>query len=186
MTGKVPAGALKGRDVLIGASAIELGDRYPVPGRGVIAGPMIQILAAETLIQGSAPFDHGPVLPMLVALGLLGLAMRREGMRRNATLFGGAAFLLILPMATKVSGLGVFSVGPALLALLTGGWPCWSTPPSMPRARRAMSIPKPACPMPARFANWPAQPRAAAPSSSVSPISAMSRACWAAPMPPNC
>ena len=121
MTGKVPAGALKGRDVLIGASAIELGDRYPVPGRGVIAGPMIQILAAETLIQGSAPFDHGPVLPMLVALGLLGLAMRREGMGRNATLFGGAAFLLILPMATKVSGLGVFSVGPALLALLTGG-----------------------------------------------------------------
>ena len=34
--GRVPRSAIKGRSLLIGATAIEMADRYPVPGHGVL------------------------------------------------------------------------------------------------------------------------------------------------------
>lgn len=40
-----------GRKVVIGATAIELGDYFSVPNGAVIAGPLLQILAAESLLQ---------------------------------------------------------------------------------------------------------------------------------------
>src|SRR3546814_10647918 len=67
LTGKYPSGLLRGRSVLIGATAIEMGDRYPVPRHGVIPGAVIQLLAAETLLQGSSPVprseEHTSELP---------------------------------------------------------------------------------------------------------------------------
>lgn len=42
---------LLGKKVLIGATAIELGDRYPISRFGVIPGVVIQGMASETLIQ---------------------------------------------------------------------------------------------------------------------------------------
>ena len=45
---------LKGKKVLIGATAIELGDRFAVPNGRIIAGPQLQILAAESILQGRA------------------------------------------------------------------------------------------------------------------------------------
>ncbi len=41
-----------GRAAIIGATAIELGDRFNVPGGNIIPGAVLQMLAAETLIQG--------------------------------------------------------------------------------------------------------------------------------------
>ena len=38
---------LKGRKVIIGSTAIELGDRFNVPNGGLIPGPVLQMLAAE-------------------------------------------------------------------------------------------------------------------------------------------
>jgi diguanylate cyclase (GGDEF)-like protein/PAS domain S-box-containing protein len=43
---------LKNKNVIIGATAIELGDRFNVPGGQVIPGPMLQMLAAESILQG--------------------------------------------------------------------------------------------------------------------------------------
>jgi len=40
-----------GKNVIIGATAIELGDRFNVPGGRVIAGPILQMLAAESILQ---------------------------------------------------------------------------------------------------------------------------------------
>jgi EAL domain-containing protein (putative c-di-GMP-specific phosphodiesterase class I)/CHASE2 domain-containing sensor protein/GGDEF domain-containing protein len=54
MKGRVPANALNGKRVLIGATAIELGDRYAVPRYGVVPGVVVQALAAETLLQDRA------------------------------------------------------------------------------------------------------------------------------------
>ena len=61
--------ALAGKDVLIGATAIELGDRYAVPNHGVIPGVVIQGVAAETL-AGGTPVDAGWVIAFLLALVL--------------------------------------------------------------------------------------------------------------------
>lgn len=43
--------AVKGKKVLIGGTAVELGDRFSVPRYGVISGPMLQLLATESLLQ---------------------------------------------------------------------------------------------------------------------------------------
>jgi EAL domain-containing protein (putative c-di-GMP-specific phosphodiesterase class I)/CHASE2 domain-containing sensor protein len=43
---------LAGKHVLIGATAVELGDRYVVPVHGVIPGVVLQALATETLMRG--------------------------------------------------------------------------------------------------------------------------------------
>ena len=51
MNGRLPANALRGKRVLIGATAIELGDRYAVPRYGVLPGVVIQALAAESMLQ---------------------------------------------------------------------------------------------------------------------------------------
>ena len=54
MKGRVPAENLRGRRILIGATAVELGDRYAVPRYGVIAGVAVQAIAAESLLQQRA------------------------------------------------------------------------------------------------------------------------------------
>jgi len=51
MEGRVDPARLRGKRVLIGATAIELGDRYPVPRYGVVPGVVIQAVAAESLLQ---------------------------------------------------------------------------------------------------------------------------------------
>ncbi len=43
---------VKNKNVIIGATAIELGDRFNVPGGHVIPGPVLQMLAAESILQG--------------------------------------------------------------------------------------------------------------------------------------
>ena len=45
-------GKLKGKRVIIGATAVELGDRFNVPNGHVIPGPLLQMLAAESILQG--------------------------------------------------------------------------------------------------------------------------------------
>ncbi len=44
--------ALKGKRVIIGGTALELGDRFSVPNGKIISGPMLQVLAAESIAQG--------------------------------------------------------------------------------------------------------------------------------------
>ena len=44
--------ALKDKKVVIGATAIELGDRFSVPNGHVVAGPKLQMLAGESILQG--------------------------------------------------------------------------------------------------------------------------------------
>jgi diguanylate cyclase (GGDEF)-like protein/PAS domain S-box-containing protein len=42
---------LRDKKVIIGGTALELGDRFSVPNGGVISGPLLQTLAAESILQ---------------------------------------------------------------------------------------------------------------------------------------
>ncbi len=44
-------GKLKDKKVIIGATALELGDRFSVPNGRIISGPVLQALAAESILQ---------------------------------------------------------------------------------------------------------------------------------------
>ena len=66
--------ALRHKKVIIGATALELGDRINVPNRQVIPGVLLQAIAAESILQGRA-LHAAPASATIGEVGLLVLAM---------------------------------------------------------------------------------------------------------------
>lgn len=85
--GKVPAKVIAGKRILIGATAVELGDRYAVPRYGIVPGVVIQALAAESLLQNRALIRTG-ILPTLGGVGFIALLLSVCTFRRFAVSFG--------------------------------------------------------------------------------------------------
>ena len=77
---RVDASALRDRDIIIGATAVELRDLFQTPRFGVMPGPMVQAMATETLLQDRALRDLG-LAPS--AIGLAGLALLIAALRRR-------------------------------------------------------------------------------------------------------
>ena len=92
-----------GKTVIVGATALELGDRIPVPVEFVLPGPIVQALVADTIVQnrGLDRFD-----PMLVAL--------------IATLVGAASAWPIDRWSWKRGGLLVLGTGGAVASASLG------------------------------------------------------------------
>lgn len=67
---RVPAHALRGKRILIGATAIELGDRYAVPRYGILPGVVVQALATESMLQDRAISHTGSMVTLLGALAI--------------------------------------------------------------------------------------------------------------------
>lgn len=68
---------LKGRKVIVAGTAVELGDRFNIPNGRVIPGSLLQLLAAESLIQGrdlqgtDLPLSLAGVLAIVAGMALL-------------------------------------------------------------------------------------------------------------------
>jgi diguanylate cyclase (GGDEF)-like protein/PAS domain S-box-containing protein len=77
---------LQNKHVIIGGTAVELGDRFNIPSGTIISGPLLQVLAAEAILQDralhapSAIFSFGGaalvVLLMIALWGRLSAAWR--------------------------------------------------------------------------------------------------------------
>lgn len=80
--GRVNPAELAGKQVIVGAGAIELRDFFQVPLHGVVTGPMVQALALETLKAGRilANWGHLPSLAFTAAMALLILFRRRASL----------------------------------------------------------------------------------------------------------
>lgn len=119
LSGKLSGTALSGKTILVGGTAIELGDRYAMPRHGIQPGVVIQALAAETLIQGLALPNFGAIGPILLALVLLFVIARK---RHYQAAFGGAAIasLLMLPFALEWIEIGTVDVAAAAVAIGAG------------------------------------------------------------------
>lgn len=116
--GKVPPGRIAGKRVIVGATAVEMGDRYVVPVHGVLPGVVVQALAVETLLQGPVPRKFGPLLPFLLALLLTGLCAWRGTQRTRGLLFvAGGLLILTLPLAAEASFAVSLEIAPAMAAL---------------------------------------------------------------------
>jgi diguanylate cyclase len=108
---------LRGKDVIVGATAIELGDRYPLPGHGVVHGVIVQALAAETLRDG-VPTYGGWVAPLVLATVLALLASAAN--QRIVVVHGAAAGMALLVAAwlgARLGGAMWFEIVPALALL---------------------------------------------------------------------
>ncbi|MFK4659004.1 diguanylate cyclase (GGDEF)-like protein/PAS domain S-box-containing protein [Bradyrhizobium japonicum] len=65
---------LRDKKIIVGATALELGDRFSVPNGKSVSGPVLQALAAESILQNRMlrwTSDAG----MIIGLGLICLAM---------------------------------------------------------------------------------------------------------------
>jgi diguanylate cyclase (GGDEF)-like protein/PAS domain S-box-containing protein len=90
---------VKDRRVIVGGTALELGDRFSIPNGAVVPGPVLQAMATESMLQHRDLRPTGTALS-LIAVGLLAMLMavlwrrRSLGMRvALLTIFAGSAEL---------------------------------------------------------------------------------------------
>ena len=103
LNGSVPLDAISGKSVVVGASAVELADQLAIPVHGIVPGPLIHILAAETLSRSLSPgwLRTEWVTLMLAVCCLLLQSVARN--RAKATLIGGAIGLAAIEACAMVS-----------------------------------------------------------------------------------
>jgi EAL domain-containing protein (putative c-di-GMP-specific phosphodiesterase class I)/CHASE2 domain-containing sensor protein/GGDEF domain-containing protein len=94
ISGRVDASVFRNRNVIVGATAVELRDFFQTPRFGTMPGPIVQALAVETLIQGRPLRDVG-FLPSAVLLGACALLLTVLG-RRVSIWIVGAGFVLAM------------------------------------------------------------------------------------------
>lgn len=111
---------LRGKKVLIGATAIELGDRYPMSRFGVLPGVVIQALASETLISGTNLGDLGkfPALFFAAILMMVCIKTRKISSRGLIWIAFVSIFALVgLLLLVEYLRLFTFSNVPAFFFL---------------------------------------------------------------------
>ncbi len=122
IAGRIPAGRLAGKRILIGMTAIEGGDRYTVARHGLLPGVVVQALAAETLLAGAPPRPAGGGVALVLALLAAAAALRiRRSVRMGLAFAAAGTSVLLMPTAAeRLAGLDLV-VAPALGALLAAG-----------------------------------------------------------------
>jgi EAL domain-containing protein (putative c-di-GMP-specific phosphodiesterase class I) len=116
--GRVPASAFDGKRVIVGSTAVELGDHYAVPHHGMLPGVVIQALAAETLIAGSERREGGALAPLGLALLVVAASLLKPGRGAPAALAAAAAALAPMSLLAEVRFATSFEIVPAVAALV--------------------------------------------------------------------
>lgn len=62
---------LKGKKVIVGGTALELGDRFSTPNGGIVAGPVLQALAAESIMRGRALHWTSTTMTLILLCALM-------------------------------------------------------------------------------------------------------------------
>ena len=114
LAGRFDPAAIAGKTVIVGATAVELGDRLAVPIYRSLPGPLVQGLAYESIVQGRA--IHGvqrwAVLGVALVLALaLGPLFTRRSWR------WGAAAVLVVAAGSFASALAVQARWPVSVAV---------------------------------------------------------------------
>ena len=118
VNGRVPAAAIAGKRIVIGATAVELGDRYTIPRFGTVPGVVIQALAADSLLQGRGLTRSG-WLPTLLGAGLIALVLGAVPFTRfNRTFPPAAVAALALPFLAAIAIQARWPVSVDLAAML--------------------------------------------------------------------
>ena len=116
LNGDVSADLLKGKKIIIGGTAVELGDRFNVPN-GIITGPMLQVLAAESILQDRAlrTSTH-----LLTAAGVVVIALVMMMLWRR--LSAGYRLMVLVGMAVAAEAMAIALQAIYPVALNTAAW----------------------------------------------------------------
>lgn len=122
LSGRFDPAMVRGKSIIVGATAVELGDRYVVPLHGAQAGPLVQAQAGETLRVGRT-FDRSTAWPVMLAVSLfLGLFSRIDEWKPRAATLGSLTVLLLAACGVlEMRGIISLQQVPALFQIaLTG------------------------------------------------------------------
>jgi len=102
LEGRVPRGQFDGRQVYVGATALELGDMLAVPVHGQLPGIVVQALATETVNAGvPVPLPRWGSAFILAAWTLLAVLLFASSWRRNLA--------ALLAMFVSIGGLSIYA-----------------------------------------------------------------------------
>ncbi|WP_242154326.1 putative bifunctional diguanylate cyclase/phosphodiesterase [Sphingomonas sp. BAUL-RG-20F-R05-02] len=121
--GKFDSAQVRGRSILIGATAIEMGDRYGTPLWGVIPGVSVQALAAETLLRG-VPQSGGATMPVLLAMAAALLIVHVRGIGIAIAMVGSQLVLCVAILLAQHALLIVYPLAAGLGIILFAGLTC--------------------------------------------------------------
>lgn len=124
LDGEFDPGLIAGKRIVVGATAIELGDKFPVPKYGFLPGVYVQVLAAESLLQGRALQTSSPVtlwlgMLFLLPVGLLILGRSWRGALIATVAAGGG--VLVACFALQAISPVILQIT-AWLCVLAGWW----------------------------------------------------------------
>jgi signal transduction histidine kinase/ActR/RegA family two-component response regulator len=136
--GRFDPALVRGRKILIGATALELGDEFVTP-RGAMPGVYIHALAYESIQAGRARAPMRPAALFILA-GFAAFLLRPRGalaltsmLRRHALVAGGA---LLIPLAVQAALPVSIDASPVLLA--QGLCLLWTTRAELRRRAQAV------------------------------------------------
>ena len=112
LRGRFDPASVAGKQVLVGATAIELGDQLAVPRWVTMPGPLLQALARETLAQDRGLQSVGATPTLVGVLFLLMLVVRPL---RRLSWRGGLALCGSLSLVVVLLGFGLYAVAPVLV-----------------------------------------------------------------------
>jgi len=93
---------LRGKKVIVGGTALELGDRFSVPNGGVVSGPILQTLAAESIVQNRTLRWTSDVVT-LAGLCIISLIMMFSWRRLSASV----RVMVLVGMATTAETIAI-------------------------------------------------------------------------------
>jgi diguanylate cyclase (GGDEF)-like protein/PAS domain S-box-containing protein len=85
---------LRDKKIIIGGTALELGDRFSVPNGRIVSGPILQALATESILQSRtlrATSDITAFAGLCIIAIVMMITWRRLGASRRVLLLGGMA-----------------------------------------------------------------------------------------------
>jgi EAL domain-containing protein (putative c-di-GMP-specific phosphodiesterase class I) len=116
LAGRFKKGAIRGRDIVIGATASSAGDRYFMPGTGKMGGVYVHAIGAETLKSGR-PLDLGWVPLLLASIAVAAMVLFGRNERHKALVLGFGFLAVLLGPAALEIRLIFLDVTPALFVL---------------------------------------------------------------------
>jgi diguanylate cyclase (GGDEF)-like protein/PAS domain S-box-containing protein len=103
---------LQGKKVIVGGTALELGDRFSVPNGVILSGPVLQTLAAESLLQNRALQWTSHVVTLS---GLMLLALLMQSSWRRLSAGRRVALLAATAVALEAGAFALQSAFPLIL-----------------------------------------------------------------------
>jgi PAS domain S-box-containing protein len=97
LNGRFDPTAVAGKKVIVGATAVELGDQFAVPLHRTLAGPLLQAVAYESLSQHRTLHRTGALPTLLLALLTMAVCARllaASSWRRGLLVLAGAGAVL--------------------------------------------------------------------------------------------